>query len=188
MNVIFIYRTITFHNYYNFNIDFINFLNNCFVMSDLPSFKRNLEEETEENEHKEVEYEPEITKIKEKDVTREYVCGECKRKFFSDHLLSLHSEEAHSSFFLAALAKKRPDLYLCLDSDCKEKFDSYKDRKDHWMNIHHVDGMEDPPFILHNRKRKQRQYKYGKKKKTNQKQRKQEKKKEDESIMKDTDE
>jgi len=159
-------------------------------MSDLPSFKRNLEEETEENDHREVEYEPKFNKIrinKEKDVTREYVCGECKRKFFSDHLLSLHSEEAHSSFFLAALAKKRPDLYVCLDCDCNQKFDSYKDRKDHWMDVHHVDGIEDPPFILHNRKRKQRQYKYGKKRKSNQKPRKQEKKA-DENIMKDSDE
>ena len=131
----------------------------------LPSFQGEFDdsESTEQfkPKNKKIEYKQEVVDavIPILRPKKNFLCGECKRKFASNHLLELHVEEAHSGFFLAALKRGRTDLYTCLDSDCPVKCDSWKIREQHWMEVHHLDGVEDPPFILHNRHKKKRQAK-----------------------------
>ena len=62
-----------------------------------------------------------------------FQCRECYAILPSDRLLDLHLDEAHDSFFAAAVERGRA-RYSCLV--CKEKFDSNQERHVHLMKDH----------------------------------------------------
>ncbi|KAI5635668.1 hypothetical protein NE865_11574 [Phthorimaea operculella] len=65
-----------------------------------------------------------------------YSCSECKKVMPSPHLLDLHIQETHDSFF-AVLAEKKPS-YCCIIEECKEKFMTIDERKEHCVKIHRL--------------------------------------------------
>ncbi|XP_013145900.1 PREDICTED: protein lethal(2)k10201 isoform X2 [Papilio polytes] len=65
---------------------------------------------------------------------RALACGRCGRALASPHLLDLHVQEEHDSFF-AALAASRPS-YCCYIEECKEKFLNPEERFDHCVKAH----------------------------------------------------
>ncbi|CAG9559312.1 unnamed protein product [Danaus chrysippus] len=66
--------------------------------------------------------------------THRYSCSQCKKVLPSPHLLDLHVQEKHDSFF-AVMALKKPS-YCCYIEDCKEKFQNADDRMDHCTKVH----------------------------------------------------
>ncbi|XP_014361248.2 protein lethal(2)k10201, partial [Papilio machaon] len=65
---------------------------------------------------------------------RALTCGLCGRALASPHLLDLHVQEEHDSFF-AALAATRPS-YCCYIEECKEKFTNPEERFGHCVTVH----------------------------------------------------
>ncbi|CAH2051760.1 unnamed protein product, partial [Iphiclides podalirius] len=65
-----------------------------------------------------------------------YSCGQCKKMLPSPHLLDLHLQERHDSFF-AVLAAKKPS-YCCYIEECKEKFMNADERLEHCVKIHKI--------------------------------------------------
>ncbi|CAH0713984.1 unnamed protein product, partial [Brenthis ino] len=63
-----------------------------------------------------------------------FACSQCKKCLPSPHLLDLHLQEQHDSFF-SVLAAKRPS-YSCYIEECKEKFMTAEERLDHCVKIH----------------------------------------------------
>ncbi|KAM3959530.1 zinc finger protein 511 lethal (2) k10201 [Aphomia sociella] len=63
-----------------------------------------------------------------------YTCRQCKKIMPSPHLLDLHIQEKHDSFF-AVMAEKKPS-YCCYIEECKEKFKTTDERLDHCVKIH----------------------------------------------------
>ncbi|XP_053617209.1 protein lethal(2)k10201 [Plodia interpunctella] len=63
-----------------------------------------------------------------------YTCSQCKKVMPSPHLLDLHIQESHDSFF-AVMAEKKPS-YCCYIEDCKEKFMNAETRLTHCVEIH----------------------------------------------------
>lgn len=63
-----------------------------------------------------------------------FACSQCKKCLPSPHLLDLHLQEKHDSFF-SVLASKRPS-YSCYIEECKEKFMNAEERLDHCVKIH----------------------------------------------------
>ncbi|KOB70987.1 Uncharacterized protein OBRU01_14464 [Operophtera brumata] len=63
-----------------------------------------------------------------------YVCATCKKGLPSPHLLDLHIQENHDSFF-AVMAEKKHS-YSCYIEECKEKFKTAADRMDHCVKTH----------------------------------------------------
>ncbi|CAG4968296.1 unnamed protein product [Parnassius apollo] len=63
-----------------------------------------------------------------------YACGQCKKMLPSPHLLDLHLQEKHDSFF-AVMAAKKPS-YCCYIEECKEKFKNPDERLDHCVKVH----------------------------------------------------
>ncbi|XP_013188362.2 protein lethal(2)k10201-like [Amyelois transitella] len=63
-----------------------------------------------------------------------YSCAQCKKVMPSPHLLDLHIQETHDSFF-AVMAEKKPS-YCCYIEECKEKFINAEERKSHCVKIH----------------------------------------------------
>ncbi|CAG9791630.1 unnamed protein product [Diatraea saccharalis] len=63
-----------------------------------------------------------------------YVCAQCKKILPSPHILDLHIQESHDSFF-AVMAERKPSYY-CYIEDCKEKFMNADERMDHCVKIH----------------------------------------------------
>ncbi|CAG4934110.1 unnamed protein product [Colias eurytheme] len=63
-----------------------------------------------------------------------YSCCECKRVLPSPHLLDLHVQEAHDSFF--AVSSLRKPSYCCYIEECKEKFMNPDERLDHCVKVH----------------------------------------------------
>ncbi|XP_013167854.1 PREDICTED: protein lethal(2)k10201 isoform X1 [Papilio xuthus] len=61
-------------------------------------------------------------------------CGLCGRALASPHLLDLHVQEEHDSFF-AALAATKPS-YCCYVEECKEKFMNPEERFGHCVEVH----------------------------------------------------
>ncbi|CAH2232007.1 protein lethal(2)k10201 isoform X2 [Pararge aegeria] len=66
--------------------------------------------------------------------THRYSCAKCKKVLPSPHLLDLHIQEQHDSFF-AVMAVKKPS-YCCYIEECKEKFMNAEDRLNHCVKIH----------------------------------------------------
>ncbi|KAL4711948.1 hypothetical protein ACJJTC_006117 [Scirpophaga incertulas] len=66
--------------------------------------------------------------------THRYSCSECKKVLPSPHLLDLHIQEFHDSFF-AVMAEKKPS-YCCYIEECKEKFLNTQERLEHCMQVH----------------------------------------------------
>ncbi|XP_049699166.2 protein lethal(2)k10201 isoform X1 [Helicoverpa armigera] len=65
-----------------------------------------------------------------------YSCAQCKKVLPSPHLLDLHIQENHDSFF-AVLAEKRPS-YSCYIEECKHKFMNANDRLQHCVEEHNL--------------------------------------------------
>ncbi|RVE45556.1 hypothetical protein evm_009821 [Chilo suppressalis] len=65
-----------------------------------------------------------------------YTCGQCKKVLPSPHLLDLHIQETHDSFF-AVMAERKPS-YCCYIEECKEKFTNAEDRMEHCVKIHKI--------------------------------------------------
>ncbi|XP_013783515.1 zinc finger protein 511-like isoform X2 [Limulus polyphemus] len=65
-----------------------------------------------------------------------HVCSKCKKSFPSDHLLSIHITEVHSSFFLSAAKKSGEPIYECLVEGCVLKFMESQARKEHLIKEH----------------------------------------------------
>ncbi|XP_049878991.1 zinc finger protein 511 isoform X2 [Pectinophora gossypiella] len=65
-----------------------------------------------------------------------YTCSQCKKVLPSPHLLDLHIQENHDSFF-AVLAAKKPS-YCCYIEECKEKFMDADERRDHCVKVHRL--------------------------------------------------
>ncbi|CAH4027988.1 zinc finger protein 511 [Pieris brassicae] len=65
-----------------------------------------------------------------------YSCCECKKILPSPHLLDLHLQETHDSFF--AVSALRKPSYCCYIEECKEKFLSPDERMDHCVKIHKI--------------------------------------------------
>ncbi|XP_026755079.1 zinc finger protein 511 isoform X2 [Galleria mellonella] len=63
-----------------------------------------------------------------------YACSQCKKVLPSPHLLDLHIQESHDSFF-AVMAEKKPS-YCCYIEECKEKFKTAEERLDHCVKVH----------------------------------------------------
>ncbi|XP_047537977.1 protein lethal(2)k10201 isoform X2 [Vanessa atalanta] len=63
-----------------------------------------------------------------------YSCMQCKKVLPSPHLLDLHIQEQHDSFF-AVMAVKKPS-YSCYIEECKEKFMNAEDRLNHCIKTH----------------------------------------------------
>ncbi|XP_059053426.1 zinc finger protein 511 [Achroia grisella] len=63
-----------------------------------------------------------------------YTCTQCKKVLPSPHLLDLHIQERHDSFF-AVMAEKKPS-YCCYIEECKEKFKTADERLNHCVKIH----------------------------------------------------
>ncbi|XP_050353027.1 protein lethal(2)k10201 isoform X2 [Nymphalis io] len=63
-----------------------------------------------------------------------YKCSQCKKVLPSPHLLDLHIQERHDSFF-AVMAVKKPS-YSCYIEECKEKFMNAEDRLSHCIKTH----------------------------------------------------
>ncbi|KAL0867528.1 hypothetical protein ABMA27_008306 [Loxostege sticticalis] len=63
-----------------------------------------------------------------------YACSQCKKMMPSPHLLDLHIQESHDSFF-AVMAERKPS-YCCYIEECKEKFKTTDERLDHCVKIH----------------------------------------------------
>ncbi|KAI8442445.1 hypothetical protein MSG28_005955, partial [Choristoneura fumiferana] len=61
-------------------------------------------------------------------------CSQCKKVLPSPHLLDLHLQEQHDSFF-AVLATRKPS-YCCYIEECKEKFMNAKERLQHCVDAH----------------------------------------------------
>jgi len=61
-------------------------------------------------------------------------CSVCKRSLPSYHLLELHIQESHDSFF-AVLAEKKPS-FQCFLPTCTEKFWNGSERRDHVISKH----------------------------------------------------
>ncbi|KAE8740572.1 hypothetical protein FOCC_FOCC013905 [Frankliniella occidentalis] len=63
-----------------------------------------------------------------------YTCATCRKSFASAHLLDLHIEETHDSFF-AVQAERKP-MYRCLIEKCSSKFSSSQERHGHCVDCH----------------------------------------------------
>ncbi|XP_045770991.1 zinc finger protein 511 isoform X2 [Maniola jurtina] len=63
-----------------------------------------------------------------------YSCSQCKKVLPSPHLLDLHIQEQHDSFF-AVMASKKPS-YSCYIEECKEKFMNTEERLNHCVKVH----------------------------------------------------
>ncbi|XP_069356677.1 protein lethal(2)k10201 isoform X2 [Maniola hyperantus] len=63
-----------------------------------------------------------------------YSCSQCRKVLPSPHLLDLHIEEQHDSFF-TVMASKKPS-YSCYIEECKEKFMNAEERLNHCAKIH----------------------------------------------------
>lgn len=61
-------------------------------------------------------------------------CGQCKRNLPSAHLLDLHLEETHDSYF-ALLCKKKPS-FRCFLEECSERFMTAAERQEHSIKQH----------------------------------------------------
>ncbi|KAI9022021.1 hypothetical protein DFJ74DRAFT_606853, partial [Hyaloraphidium curvatum] len=63
------------------------------------------------------------------------VCSACRRLLPTPHLLALHVEECHDSFF-AARAARGDRCYACLAPSCAKKFRDPARRRRHAMDKH----------------------------------------------------
>jgi len=64
-----------------------------------------------------------------------YQCSICDCTLHTDHLLDLHIQEKHDSYFITALEKGKA-FYRCLCYTCACQFDHEKDRLYHMQNVH----------------------------------------------------
>ncbi|XP_041972298.1 zinc finger protein 511 [Aricia agestis] len=63
-----------------------------------------------------------------------YSCITCKKSQPSRHLLDLHIQESHDSFF-SVMAAKKPS-YSCYIEECTEKFQNAELRFEHCLQVH----------------------------------------------------
>lgn len=63
-----------------------------------------------------------------------YSCEQCKKILPSPHLLDLHLQERHDSFF-AVMAERKPS-YCCYIEECRQKFQNSEQRWDHCVREH----------------------------------------------------
>ncbi|KAJ8713120.1 hypothetical protein PYW08_008424 [Mythimna loreyi] len=63
-----------------------------------------------------------------------YTCARCKKILPSPHLLDLHVQENHDSFF-AVLSERKPS-YCCYIEECKLKFMTANERRQHCIDVH----------------------------------------------------
>ncbi|XP_068234716.1 zinc finger protein 511 [Palaemon carinicauda] len=63
-----------------------------------------------------------------------FMCSSCHNSFPTDHLLDLHLQEVHDSYFFV-MAQKKP-MYRCLLETCTEVFLDQKERKGHCIDVH----------------------------------------------------
>ncbi|XP_026333096.1 protein lethal(2)k10201 isoform X2 [Hyposmocoma kahamanoa] len=63
-----------------------------------------------------------------------YSCSQCKKVLPSPHLLDLHIQEKHDSFF-AVMAAKKPS-FCCYIEECKDKFLNGDERLEHCVKVH----------------------------------------------------
>ncbi|XP_064096949.1 zinc finger protein 511-like isoform X2 [Macrobrachium nipponense] len=67
-------------------------------------------------------------------ICHSFMCSSCHNSFPTDHLLDLHLQEVHDSYFFV-MAQKKP-MYRCLLETCTEVFQDQKERKVHCINDH----------------------------------------------------
>mmetsp|Transcript_28492 Transcript_28492/g.73179 ORF Transcript_28492/g.73179 Transcript_28492/m.73179 type:complete len:162 (+) Transcript_28492:192-677(+) len=63
-------------------------------------------------------------------------CSVCKRMLPTEHLLALHLEESHDSFFAAQVARGMK-VFQCLVEGCGRRFPCPHSRKQHLLGVHH---------------------------------------------------
>ncbi|XP_028177667.1 zinc finger protein 511 isoform X2 [Ostrinia furnacalis] len=63
-----------------------------------------------------------------------YVCSQCKKMLPSPHLLDIHIQETHDSFF-AVMSERKPS-FCCYIEECKEKFQTSDERLKHCVEVH----------------------------------------------------
>lgn len=63
-----------------------------------------------------------------------FFCSQCKKYLPTAHLLDLHLEENHDSFF-ELLAKKK-ESFRCFVEECQERFWTQSERRDHGIRTH----------------------------------------------------
>ncbi len=66
----------------------------------------------------------------------DYHCSQCHNIYPNDHLLDLHIQEIHDSYFQTKLIRKNEAQYSCLVLNCKDLFWNDFDRRKHLMNVH----------------------------------------------------
>lgn len=66
----------------------------------------------------------------------DYHCSQCHNIYPNDHLLDLHIQEIHDSYFQIKLSRKKEAQYSCLVLNCKDLFWNDFDRRKHLMNVH----------------------------------------------------
>ena len=69
------------------------------------------------------------------DMLHRFCCQYCQRHFPSNHLLSLHLQENHDTYF-EMQKEKGLSVYQCMLESCKEKFISEEARKNHLVKVH----------------------------------------------------
>lgn len=88
----------------------------------------------------------------------QYACASCRKSLPSNHLLELHIQESHDSFF-AVLAERKPS-YQCFLPTCDSLFWNAKERRDHAITVHTFP----PDFRFDESKRHHHQLNSGRKK------------------------
>ncbi|XP_071957955.1 zinc finger protein 511-like [Antedon mediterranea] len=63
------------------------------------------------------------------------VCSQCKQWFPSNHLLNIHFQECHDSFF--DVMKLKEKMFQCLVESCDDRFMTAEDRTLHLIQVHH---------------------------------------------------
>lgn len=64
------------------------------------------------------------------------VCAACKKYFITDHLLNLHIQEKHDSFFRVQI-QKQTYPYECFVEGCKIRFANLMERQKHVVDYHY---------------------------------------------------
>lgn len=64
-----------------------------------------------------------------------YFCETCKKRLPSAHLLDLHVEESHDSYF--AVKSQKAAIFSCYLSECNQKSWNSIERRDHCIKEHH---------------------------------------------------
>ena len=93
--------------------------------------------EVAQNESRSMQYEQSLTKNRDiaTHFSHRFECETCHASLPTAHLLDLHIQELHDSFF-AAQASRRLPVYRCLLESCSRKFRTIEERRQHLWDHH----------------------------------------------------